>query len=385
MTKRLTISLAIILILLGAGLAFAYAADVFSPNTAEEPEVTPTVTPEPTSDATQAPQATQIPEKTVRAQDLSSVAEEFTFTASIPTSWEVEYIESTEAINFYDPDAQGATSLDKSQIFVRYFSANDFQTLTTVTIHNRQPLTIQERSAVQYTIEKKASVADFPNQPNWRNDRHVVTDIRVSATNPSVFYVIAKRPSLDARAYQRFLESLQFTDATASPAPRPEANLVEPIDEFTERITKKPFGIFITPQNSPVQPERFSGYHTASDVEYEDVSGDVPVRAIADGVVTRSGQVNGYGGLLVIQHGDDLQNVSSLYGHLKVSSLPRIGIQVKAGDQIGVLGEGGSSDTGGERKHLHLGILKSGVNDIRGYVQNESELSNWLDPETFLE
>lgn len=384
MTTRLTLILAVTLILLGGGLAFAYATGVFTPAPDVTLDTTPSLTPEPAEEATRAPQATQIPEKTVRSTTIEGAVEEFTFTASIPTSWEVESVGPTEALNFYDPAAQGETTLDKSQIFIRYFSANDFQTLTTVNIHNRQPLTVQGRPAVQYTIEKKATVADFPNQPNWRNDRHVVTDIRVSDANPSVFYVISKRPSLDARAYQRFLDSLQLTNA-ASPAPKPEANLTEPIAEFTNRITKKPFGIYITPQNSPVQPERFSGYHTASDVEYEDVTGDVPVRAIADGVVTRSGQVNGYGGLLVIQHGEEFQNVSSLYGHLKVSSLPRVGTEIKAGDQIGVLGEGGSADAGGERKHLHFGILKSGVTDIRGYVQNESELSSWLDPEEFLE
>ena len=41
------------------------------------------------------------------------------------------------------------------------------------------------------------------------------------------------------------------------------------------RITKKPFGIFITTQNSPVQPERFSGYHTGVDVEYKDAEGRI--------------------------------------------------------------------------------------------------------------
>jgi hypothetical protein len=33
-------------------------------------------------------------------------------------------------------------------------------------------------------------------------------------------------------------------------------------------LQKKPFGIYITPENSPVQPENFTGYHTGIDVEY---------------------------------------------------------------------------------------------------------------------
>src|SRR3989344_6907506 len=57
-------------------------------------------------------------------------------------------------------------------------------------------------------------------------------------------------------------------------AERPADSLVWPVDEFEERITKKPFGIFITPQNSPIKPERFSGYHTGVDVENGDVAGE---------------------------------------------------------------------------------------------------------------
>lgn len=61
-----------------------------------------------------------------------------------------------------------------------------------------------------------------------------------------------------------------------------------PIADFEGRITKKPFGIYITPQNSPVQPERFSGYHTGDDAEYGDVAADVPVYAVYDGQIVLS-------------------------------------------------------------------------------------------------
>lgn len=57
-----------------------------------------------------------------------------------------------------------------------------------------------------------------------------------------------------------------------SEKPKKLPKIVLPIAEFEKRITKKPFGIYITPQNSPVQPERFTGYHTGVDVEYEDIT-----------------------------------------------------------------------------------------------------------------
>src|SRR3990172_8522253 len=66
---------------------------------------------------------------------------------------------------------------------------------------------------------------------------------------------------------------------------RTQASFQPPLERASERVTKKPFGIYITPQNSPVQPERFRGYHTAVDIEYGDVSEEVPVYAIWDGEI----------------------------------------------------------------------------------------------------
>src|SRR5579863_6635904 len=45
------------------------------------------------------------------------------------------------------------------------------------------------------------------------------------------------------------------------------AKLTEPISGGLSRVTKKPFGIYVTPQNSPVQPEKFTGFHTGIDFE----------------------------------------------------------------------------------------------------------------------
>lgn len=163
--------------------------------------------------------------------------------------------------------------------------------------------------------------------------------------------------------------------ATPSPSPTP-APFAAPIAEFKQRATKKFFGTYITPQTSPVQPERFTGYHTGVDIEYTDVTADVPVYAIADGAVRQASTVSGYGGLLVIEHPG--AGFFSLYGHMRVSSLPAVGTSVTKGQQIGVLGTGYSSETDGERRHLHFGIPHT--LDIRGYVQSKGELSGWTDP-----
>jgi hypothetical protein len=145
--------------------------------------------------------------KTLSAQSIPNIAQQFTFSATIPNAWIAEPISSINAVNFYNPAADASTSLEKSQIFIRYFEASDFLTLSTVDILSKSSLTVGNRPAVRYTIKKKPNVSNFPNQPSWRNKEHVVTDVRVSDTNPSVFYVIAKNPELDETTYQILLDS----------------------------------------------------------------------------------------------------------------------------------------------------------------------------------
>ena len=157
----------------------------------------------------------------------------------------------------------------------------------------------------------------------------------------------------------------------------------EPVENFTARITKKSFGIYITPDTSPVQPDRFTGFHAGIDAEYDDVSGDVPVRAIAAGRVMVSQFVRGYGGVVVIEHTLNGQTLQALYGHLDSASMVSSGSEVSPGETLGILGEGGTEETDGARKHLHFALLKSEKLDLRGYVREEQELSGWHNPLNF--
>lgn len=160
--------------------------------------------------------------------------------------------------------------------------------------------------------------------------------------------------------------------------PTKQSEMVLPIAEFKERITKKPFGIYITPEKSPIQPERFTGYHTGVDVEYDDVNGDVPVFAICDGEVVLTRWVSGYGGAIGLECDIRDQDFFVFYGHLDPKSLTKK-IQVKKSDQIAILGEGQTQETDFERKHLHFGIRKNELS-THGYVDTKEALNNWLDP-----
>lgn len=160
-----------------------------------------------------------------------------------------------------------------------------------------------------------------------------------------------------------------------------------PIDQALKRITKKPFGIKVSPDNSPVYPEVFSGYHTGVDFEtYESEQYiDIPISAICTGRLRMKSWAKGYGGVVVQDCTFEDQPISVIYGHLKLDSiLAEAGTILKQGDLVGILGAEFSSETDNKRKHLHLGIRKGNGPSIVGYVQSEAELAEWIDIRNYL-
>lgn len=312
-----------------------------------------------------------------RSREASAVSPAFDFSAEIPIGWEVEAVPAIEALNIYDPTAQGATHLEQSKIFIRYFRADKFLTLSTVSILKRETQIVIGRPAVNYLIEKKSGVPNFPHQPSWRNTRHRVTDIRVSDASPSVFYVFAKRPDLSDEEFERFLQSLDLDPA--SPV------LFYPMEGFLSGITKKHFGVFVEPGQSPVSQERFRGWHTGADAETDgqDPDKDIPISAIAEGTVAVSKNASGYGGVLAIRHAVGKRSVLAIYGHLRSSSMPAVDARVSAGEKIAVLGKGFSPETDGERRHLHFGLYRGEDIAIAGYAAREGDLAQWYDPVVF--
>jgi murein DD-endopeptidase MepM/ murein hydrolase activator NlpD len=170
--------------------------------------------------------------------------------------------------------------------------------------------------------------------------------------------------------------------AVASSSTQNVSDVMPPLDRASERITKKPFGIFVSPTKSPVSPERFSGYHTGTDFETvpDEQERDVHVHAICEGKLLRAGTASGYGGYAVQSCMIKGQDVTVMYGHLRASSFTKnVGDVVKAGEILAVLGKGYSGETDGERKHLHLGIVKGKNVNIHGYVSDRASLASWID------
>lgn len=178
------------------------------------------------------------------------------------------------------------------------------------------------------------------------------------------------------------------TASNQSPNPPSAANgkFKAPMTDYLARVTKKAFGTFVTPTDSPVTPEKFRGYHAAIDLEIfpGEENTDVNVNAICDGALAIKRTASGYGGLVAQYCVLNGQDILVLYGHVDLSSVnQKIGDGIKTGDRLGILGQPGP-ETDGERKHLHLGIHKGRSLVIAGYVQSESALSAFIDPKTVL-
>ncbi len=163
------------------------------------------------------------------------------------------------------------------------------------------------------------------------------------------------------------------------------SSYASPLPNADRRPTPLHFGRYVTPDpaTNPIDPpERFTGYHAATDFEIlpgEELD-EIPVYAVCAGPIVFSGFSEGYGGLVTQFCNLKNQDVTIIYGHLSVDSLIASGTKADTGAVLGILGSAQSSDTDGSRKHLHLGIAKGHGSEVRGYVQEESELDLFLNP-----
>lgn len=160
------------------------------------------------------------------------------------------------------------------------------------------------------------------------------------------------------------------------PMQEQSASVALPIEEYAARRTLKTHGEYIE--------DRFTGYHAGDDIEYGDIESDVPVYAIADGVVQRVETVSGYGGLIVVEHTVEGRKITALYGHLDIAQAQVSTVdEITIGQQLGILGDHESIQTDGERKHLHFALYEGADQRVNGYVQTADELADWINPQDF--
>jgi len=161
-------------------------------------------------------------DKVVKLIDFSQINSEFLFSAEIPKEFEVEYIPQLKAINIYNPSLGGQTNIEKSQVYISFFQASKFLTLSTVNITRQDKATVKEREAILYEITKKDGLPNFSGQPDWRNFKHHALDIRLTQDSPSYFYSFAYNPNLSQKVFDDFVNSLIFISSTFIPAALPQ-------------------------------------------------------------------------------------------------------------------------------------------------------------------
>jgi hypothetical protein len=110
------------------------------------------------------------------------------------------------------------------------------------------------------------------------------------------------------------------------------------------RITS-PFGYRI----HPIRKVR--SWHQGVDIAYP---GTVNIRASADGIVIRVGELGTYGNVVMIRHNINGELFETNYAHLRDGLKVVVGQKVKQGDVIAHMGNTGSSTA----QHLHFEIHK---------------------------
>lgn len=170
-------------------------------------------------------------------------------------------------------------------------------------------------------------------------------------------------------------------------APRAVApDFIWPLDNTQERALLLDFGMYVTPnpdQNPIDPPERWTGYHAAQDIEIfpDEIGRDVPVLASCDGKVIFTGEVNGYGGVLVQTCKLDSEDITVLYGHIDPHRiLKRADDRLNQGNVLGYLGNHKSRDAGYNRKHLHFQMHRGTDIILRGYTSNKEQLNGYINP-----
>jgi murein DD-endopeptidase MepM/ murein hydrolase activator NlpD len=164
-----------------------------------------------------------------------------------------------------------------------------------------------------------------------------------------------------------------------------------PMDRALERSRLKPFGFLVDDSfylgKESLFPTKFKGWHSGVDLEaFEGELPDgvlVPVYAVHDGRVAYTGSLSGYGGVILVAI--DGAERMALYGHVKLPGLKKAGERVVSGEAIAYLGNHFSTETAGERKHLHFGIYKGTGNYFRGHEASSSDMRRrWEDPLAYL-
>lgn len=156
-----------------------------------------------------------------------------------------------------------------------------------------------------------------------------------------------------------YLEETVSEDAIKQAKAKITQDLENQLNEKRQRDKRTVNGIYLAslPLKTGTISSRYGSVESVRDHVHSGLdiatSYGSPIMAVADGTVKYAGLSGGYGNLVIIEHGN---NVETYYGHCS-SILTSVGAQVKAGETIAKVGSTGNS-TG---NHLHFEIRINGV------------------------
>lgn len=229
-----------------------------------------------------------------------------------------------------------------------------------------------KRQVDQLAAEAQASVAEASSLRNRREDVHEALQGRMgdlqgeaealSRQEAALASVIANRgvtPPLAADPAAATTTTAAPTTTTSTAAPKPGAPPPPPTTKAptttTPPTTKAPSGgrTLSWPVSGPINSPfgaRWGTFHKGIDIG---AGSGTPIHAAADGTVYFSGVMDGYGNVILIDHGNGL---TTLYAH-QSQLIAGVGQRVSRGQTIGLVGSTGHS-TG---PHLHFEVRVNGV------------------------
>lgn len=144
--------------------------------------------------------------------DLPDRDPAFSFNVSIPKTWRAEYVPAAKAINLYDSQAGGKSNLERSMIFITYYSAEEFTAPLNMDIKSQSEATINKLATKTYIVQKNSDRKKIVGQPAWLDLEHRITDIRTTDAKPTIFYSLAIAPGLSDAQLSTFLASLSMAN-----------------------------------------------------------------------------------------------------------------------------------------------------------------------------
>ena len=222
----------------------------------------------------------------------------------------------------------------------------------------------QKQATLQQQFQQLQKAAKDSDQ-RLSSLQSLATDVAMTygfSRSPNSPFSEAESAAEPAATFEHSVAEFNFLQKNATPAALAGSNLrlvaTPGLGEMAFTPTLWPVVGSITGRFGE-RMDPFSGegaFHTGLDISSPY---GASVRATADGMIVEAAEHNGYGRLVVIDHGF---GVTTWYGHLSSFTVPP-GIRVKRGDIIGYVGVSGR--TTGPHVHYEVRINNAPVNPLR--------------------